>query len=172
MNYFSDEKDWQWLVENGFDWDTIIPLYYPNFPTEDGFNNKEEVLEFIKELLTQTGSWAGSKVLERAAKLDINGAGKVIDGKAVPGEELQAFYNEATELQAFGLPIPTEYGGLGLPVGSLMVLLAQLARSCMSSCTQLAFYTSIADMVHRFCDEQTSMRIIPQIMEGKLSGSM
>ncbi|EQC44281.1 acyl-CoA dehydrogenase family protein [Bacteriovorax sp. Seq25_V] len=172
MNYFSDEKDWQWLVENGFDWDTIIPLYYPSFPTEDGFNSKEEVLDFIKELLTQTGSWAGSAVLDRAAKLDINGAGRVVDGRAIPGEELQAFYNEATELQAFGLPIPTEYGGLGLPVGSLMVLLAQLARSCMSSCTQLAFYTSIADMVHRFCDEETSMRLIPQIMEGKLSGSM
>ena len=36
MNYFSDEKEWQWLFENGIDWESILPHYYPNFPTEDG----------------------------------------------------------------------------------------------------------------------------------------
>lgn len=140
MNYFSDEKEWVWLLENAFDWDNIIPLYYPTFPTEDGFNNKEEILSFIKELLTQTGSWASSSVLERAQKLDIVGAGEVVDGKTIPSEELSAFYREASELQAFGIPIATEFGGLGLPCASLMILLTQLSRSCMASCTQLAFF--------------------------------
>lgn len=172
MNYFSDEKEWVWLLENAFDWDNIIPLYYPTFPTEDGFNNKEEILSFIKELLTQTGSWASSSVLERAQKLDIVGAGEVVDGKTIPSEELSAFYREASELQAFGIPIATEFGGLGLPCASLMILLTQLSRSCMASCTQLAFFTSIADMIHRFCDHETAMRLIPKIVAGEISGSM
>lgn len=172
MNYFSDEKEWLWLVDNGFDWDKIIPLYYPTFPTQDGFNSKEEVISFMKELLTQTGNWTSTSVLERAANLDLNGAGKVVNGKTIPGAELSEFYKEATELQAFGLPISTDFGGLGLPVGSLMILLCQLSRSCLASCTQLAFFTSIADMVHRFCDEQTAHRLIPKIVAGEISGSM
>lgn len=172
MNYFSDEKEWLWLVDNGFDWDTILPLYYPSYPTADGFNSKEEVIQFIKELLTQTGKWSSENVLARASDLDLNGAGKVENGKTIPGPELAAFYKEASELQAFGIPLPSEYGGLGLPCASLMILLCQLSRSCLSSCTQLAFFTSIADMVHRFCDEETSHRLIPKIIAGEISGSM
>lgn len=172
MNYFSDEKEWQWLFDNAIDWDNIIPLYYPNFPTEDGFESKEEVISFIREILEQTGSWAATSVLENAQKIDIEGAGKVLDGKTVPGEALSKFYKEATELQAFGLPISTEYGGLGLPSPTLMVLMGQLSRSCLGQCTQLGFFTSIADMVHRFCDEDDRKRIIPKIVQGELSGSM
>jgi len=172
MNYFSEENEWQWLINHGVDWDRIIPLYYPKFPTEDGFQNQEEVVDFIKELLTQTGDWASKAVLDRAAALDKKGAGTIQDGRTIPSEELSAFYKEAAELQVFGLPIPQELGGLGLPTGPLMVVLSQLARSCMSSCTQYAFFTSMADMVHRFCDEQTQQRIIPQICAGTLSGSM
>lgn len=172
MNYFSDEKEWLWLVDNGFDWDTILPLYYPSYPTADGFNSKEEVIQFIKELLTQTGKWSSENVLARASDLDLNGAGMVKNGKTIPGPELAAFYKEASELQAFGIPLPSEYGGLGLPCASLMILLCQLSRSCLSSCTQLAFFTSIADMVHRFCDDETSHRLIPKIIAGEISGSM
>ena len=29
MNYFSDEKEWQWMFDNAIDWDRIIPLFYP-----------------------------------------------------------------------------------------------------------------------------------------------
>lgn len=172
MNYFSDEKEWQWMFDHGINWDKIIPLFYPSFPTEDGIESREELIAFLKELLTQTGEWAGTSVLAKAQKIDIEGAGKVIDGKTIPGETLSKFYQEATELGAFGLPLPAKFGGMGLPSLSLMILLGQLSRSCLAQCTQLAFFTSIADMVHRFCDKEDQDRIIPQIVEGKLSGSM
>lgn len=172
MNYFSDEKEWNWMLRNAVDWKTIIPLYYNKFPTEDGFNNQEEVISFIEELMTQTGSWAADAVYNRAEAIDVNGAGVVKDGRTIPGPELSAFYQEATELGAFGLCVPTEFGGMGLPAVALMILLEQLSRACNSQCTQLAFFTSIADMVHRFCDHETAERLIPKIVAGELSGSM
>ena len=172
MNYFSDEKEWQWMFDNAIDWDRIIPLFYPSFPTEDGFESQEEIISFLKELLTQTGSWAATSVLDKAQRIDEEGAGIVKDGKTIPGEALSEFYKEATELAAFGLPIPQKFGGLGLPSLSLMILLGQLSRSCLAQCTQLAFFTSIADMVLRFCEEEDQERIIPKIVAGELSGSM
>ncbi|MDD0852894.1 acyl-CoA dehydrogenase family protein [Halobacteriovorax sp. GB3] len=172
MNYFDNEKEWLWLFENGIDWDAIINLYYPSFPTEDGLENKEEVLDFFKELLTSTGHWAATSVAERSMKLDEQGPGSIENGRTIPGEALSELYKEASELQVFGLPLPRKFGGLETPSVLLMILLEQLSRACLSSSTQVAFFTSIAEMVHRYTDEETAMRIVPKIIEGKLSGSM
>ncbi|WP_127716152.1 acyl-CoA dehydrogenase family protein [Halobacteriovorax sp. HLS] len=172
MNYYSDEKDWQWLFRNAMDWDKILPLYYPSFPTEDGFNNKEEVIDFLEEILINTGAWTGTSVTDRAAALDRDGAGTVVDGRTIPGEHLQALYKEAIELEMIGLPFPQELGGMGAPTSLLLIVLAQLSRACLGSSTQLAFFTSIGEMIHRFCDHDTAHRLVPKIARGEISGSM
>ncbi|OUR94113.1 hypothetical protein A9Q84_17535 [Halobacteriovorax marinus] len=172
MNYYSDEKDWKWLFRNGLDWDTIIPLYYESFPTEDGFNSKEEVIDFLEEILISTGEWAGTKVADRAHLLDVEGAGVVKDGKTFPGPHLQALYKEAAELEMIGLPFPAKLGGMETPTSILLIVLEQLSRACLSSSTQMAFFTSIGEMIHRFCDEETAERLIPKIARAEISGSM
>ncbi len=172
MNYFSDVSEWQWLFKNAIDWDTIIPLYYPSFPTEDGFQNKEEVISFLEEILVNTGDWAGGPVTDRAAEFDELGAGTVVDGITIPSEPMKALYKEATELQAFSLPFPVELGGLATPTTVMLILLEQLARADVGASTQMAFFTSIGEMLHRFCDEETAKRLVPQIAAGEISGSM
>jgi len=172
VNYFSDVSEWKWLFKNAVDWDTIIPLYYPKFPTEDGFQNKEEVISFLEEILTSTGEWTGGAVTDRAAKFDEVGAGEVVDGRTIPSEPMQALYREATELQIFGLPFPAELGGMAAPTTILLILLEQLARADVGASTQMAFFTSIGEMIHRFCDEETSQRLVPKIAAGEISGSM
>lgn len=172
LNYFSDDSEYQWLFKNAIDWDKVLPLYYPTYPTEDGLNSKEEVLQFLSELLSNTGSWACQKVQARAASLDINGAGTVVDGKTFPGKELTELYSEAKELELIGLLMPREFGGLQVPSPMQFIVLAQLARACVASSTQIAFFSSIAEMVHRYCDHETAKRIVPQIMKMELSGSM
>lgn len=172
MNYYADESEWKWLFKNAIDWDRIIPLYYPEFPTADGFNNKEEVIGFIEELITATGDWAGTSVASRARALDENGAGTVEDGWTKPGPELTEFYNEAKELSVFGLSAPVEYGGMGVPAIAGLLAFAQVNRACISSATQLGFYTSIIDMIERFCDKEDRDRLIPKIVAGEMSGSM
>jgi alkylation response protein AidB-like acyl-CoA dehydrogenase len=172
VNYFSDESEWQWLFKNGIDWDSIINLYYPSFPTEDGFENKEEVIDFLKELLTQTGEWAGTSIKEIGELLNKDGAGTVKDGRTVPGPHLERLYKEARELSVYGLPLPREFGGLETPVSIYMIFLGQLSRSCLSSSSQLAFFTSMGEMIYRYCDEETKQRLIPKVIAGELSGSM
>ena len=172
MNYFSDEKEWTWLFKNGMDWETIIPLYYNSFPTEDGLNSKEEVLQFFEELMDTTGNWCGTSVADRAGKLDDDGAGTISNGKTIPSEALAQLYQEAKELQLYGISLPTKYGGMGVPASLHMIVLGQLSRACVASSTQLAFFTSIGEMVHRFCDEETANRLVPMIVAGDISGSM
>lgn len=170
MSFFS--KEHENLLRNSMNWDVIIPLYYKEFPTADGFNNKEEVIDFFVELLTATGDWAGTAVKDRARELDKTGSGKIVDGDTIPSEPLQQLYNEALDLSVFGLSVDSQYGGMGVPISVSMLAFTQLNRACISSATQIGFYTSIADMVERFCDEEDRARLIPKIVSGELSGSM
>lgn len=172
MNYYSDESEWKWLFNNAVNWDQIIPLFYPEFPTEDGLTSKEELLSFFEEILSTTGAWAGSAILERAPILDKSGPGEVVDGRTIPNETLKKTYAEALEMDLFGLSLPRKYGGMGIPQIVHFIISGQLARSCVGQATQLAFYTSIAEMINRFCTEEQKEKYIPQILQGKLSGSM
>jgi alkylation response protein AidB-like acyl-CoA dehydrogenase len=172
MNYYSDSSEWKWLFDNAIDWNKIIPLYYPEFPTADGFNNKEEVIQFIEEMITATGEWTAGPVAARARQLDEEGAGEVKDGKTIPGPALTEFYNEAKELQIIGLAGPTEFGGLGAPAIAGLMAFTQMNRACISSATQLGFYTSMIDMVERFCDAEDKARLLPKLIAGEISGSM
>ncbi len=163
-NFYSDESEWKWLFHNAIDWDKILPLYYPEYPTADGFNNKEEVLQFIEELVTATGEWCGTSVKDRARRLDEQGAGEVKDGKTIPGEALQEFYNEAQELALSGVAADQKFGGMGAPVITGLISFAQMNRACLSSATQFGFYTSIIDMIERFCPKKIKKDLFQKLL--------
>lgn len=173
MNYYQDAPEWKYLFRNAIDWDTILPLYYPTYPTANGFNNKEELLAFFEQILEATGKWSGETLKERAKELDEVGCAKALpDGSVELFEPIKKTYAEAKQLEVFGACVDEKYGGLGLPIAVGMFLFEQTARACISTSTQIGFYTSIADMIERFCDEETKTRLLPQIIRGEISGSM
>ncbi|MGB0452123.1 MAG: acyl-CoA dehydrogenase family protein [Bacteriovoracaceae bacterium] len=169
---YSEDQSWKWLIEKGIDWDKIIPLYYPSFPTEDGIESKEELIQFFHELLSSTSDWAEGPLKERASLLDEHGAGEVKDGKTYPNEHLKAFYKDCAELGVFGLPFPRNCGGLHAPASLSLVIMGQIAKYCVASSTQFAFFASIGDMVYRFLDEEEAKETLPKIASGEISGSM
>lgn len=172
MNYFTDSKEWQWMFDNALDWDKILPLYYPNYPTEDGLESADEVKSFLKEILGGVGEWAATSVKEIGAQLDHEGAGTVKDGRTHAGPALSRMLNEAKELQVYGITLPQKYGGLGLPNSVYMMSQNLLSRSCMCTSTLLGFYTSLGEMLLRYCDEKEAEEYIPKIIQGEISGSM
>ncbi len=172
-NFYADSSEWKYLFHHAIDWDRIVPLYYSAFPTPEGFKNKEEVLAFYEEVLTNTGKWSAETVFPRARELDQVGGGRLTEkGTVEISEPLQKTYREATEMGLHGLAVPAAFGGLGMPVAAGLVAFTQLTRACLSTSTQLGFFTSIADMIERFCDAETQNRLIPRIVAGELSGSM
>jgi len=172
MNFYSDEQEWQWLFKSAINWKTIIPLYFPVFPTEEGLKSPEEVIGFLEELLNQTGEWTANAVSNRAKEMDKHHAGHVENGNTIPNEYLSALYKECIELGIFGMSVPKKYGGMELPFSINLTLFAQISRACLSSCTQIAFFTSIADMLDRFGPVVFKDKYIPQIIKGEISGAM
>lgn len=172
QNYYLDDSEWQYHFKNTIDWKTIIPLYYPNFPTAEGFNTPEELIEFFEQTVTASGEWLAQKVFPRARELDKVGGGTLKDGEVIISEPLKKSYTEAVELGVIGACVPTEFGGMGMPIAVGMMMFEQASRACLATCTQICFFTSMADMLERFCDQETQKRLIPKIVAGEMSGSM
>ncbi|MBI2519600.1 MAG: acyl-CoA/acyl-ACP dehydrogenase [Bdellovibrio sp.] len=172
MNYYSDNKEWQWLFKNALHWEKILPLYYPTYPTEDGHKGPAEIKQFLEELLSTTGDWCANVIEPRAQQLDLEGAGRIENGKTIPGPILTQLYKEASEMGAFGLTLPKKYGGMDVPISSGLLMLGQLGRACMASSVQVAFFSCVAEMIHRFGDKADQDNYIPRIIRGEISGSM
>ncbi len=173
MNYYSDETEWKWLFRNAINWDKILPLYYPSYPTEDGLNNKEEVIDFLEELESNVGSWCGTSVAEMAEAFDREGAGHVDEqGRTIPNEILQKLYREAAELGVTALNLPREWGGMETPNSLHIINLGFLSRAYIGACAQLSFFNAIADMIYRYCTDDFKAKYIPKIMAAESSGAM
>jgi alkylation response protein AidB-like acyl-CoA dehydrogenase len=173
MNYYSDAPEWKYLFNHAIAWDEILPLYYPSFPTSSGFKNREELIAFFEQILETTGKWAGETLRERAKTLDETGCATLNgDGSVTLHEPMKNTYLEAKGLELFGATLKESYGGMGLPLAVGMFAFEQIARACVSTSTQLGFFTSMADMLERFADVETRDRLIPKIIRGEISGSM
>lgn len=172
MNSYTDSTEWKYLFKNALDWDTILPLYFKEYPTQDGYKNKEELINFYEELLSTVADWSTNQLAPRAKILDKQGAGILKDGRTYPGEALSQSYKEALELGFFGLFTEPHYGGQGIPVIMGSMMFTHIFKACIPTGTQISFYTSIADMIERFCEPEDKERLLPQFLEGKLSGAM
>lgn len=172
MNFYSDSDEWKFLFRNAIDWDTIIPLYKKEFPTSEGFKDKEELIAFYEDLLTQTGKWTAETLAPRAAELDRVGGARLVDGCVEITEPLQKTYKEATDLDLLGLSVDPRYGGMGAPIVLGLAVFGQIARACFSTTCQVGFFTSIADMMEHYAPQDLKDKFIPKIIQGKISGSM
>ena len=62
----------------------IMPLYYPNFPTEDDMKNPEEVKAFLEEMPQRLENGA-QKVWQPEQKSLTEQEHEVVDGKTILG---------------------------------------------------------------------------------------
>jgi alkylation response protein AidB-like acyl-CoA dehydrogenase len=75
-------------------------------------------------------------------------------------------------MDIYGLAIDPKFGGMGVPVSVGLLAFEQLCRACVSTSTQIGFFSSIADMIERFCEPEIQNKYIPMIKRGEISGSM
>ncbi|MBT3980237.1 MAG: hypothetical protein HOE90_02725 [Bacteriovoracaceae bacterium] len=172
MNFYLDSSEWKWLYKNAIDWDKIIPLYHPQFPTEDGFNSADELIDYFEDVLAATGKWGAEAIAPRAKVLDAQGGGVVVDGETKFNAPLNELYREAKELKFHSLSVEQEYGGMGLPSVIGFMAFGHVCRGCQASAAQITFFGTIADMIARFASEEWKEKLIPRIASGEISGSM
>ncbi len=154
--------------QNALLFKNLYDLYQKDHPEL----SEGEFLNLFHEILKNLSDWTKNQVRARAKELDSQGAGILQDHKTVPNKFLKAFYEEAANLGLLGLSASKSLGGMGLPLSLSFMGFALVAKECLSSSAQLGFFLSMIDMVKQFCSLEDQEELIPQIIQGQLSGCM
>jgi len=141
-NYYTDNEDLRWHLNNTVDWDTLVPLYEREFTLEDGPDTLEEAKENYVDIISMVGEFVAKEVATRAEALDQTG-NKLVDGEVVHPKEMNEIIEQLGEMGMFGLNLPRELGGLNVPFALYFAICEVIARADCGTMTTFGFFGGI-----------------------------
>lgn len=141
-NYYSDNDDLRWHLNNSIDWEGLVKLYERDYTLEGGPDSLAEAKEFYIEILDQIGAFVANEIAPRATALDAKG-NKLVDGEVVPPSEMEEIFSQLGEMGMFGLTLPREFGGLNVPFALYFALCEVFSRADCGTMTHFGFFGGI-----------------------------
>jgi alkylation response protein AidB-like acyl-CoA dehydrogenase len=165
MNFFLDDPGLVATFDRGIDWAPLVAT------AEGPDADVAETVATWREILALAGRYIGTEVAARAREVDELGV--VRDGGRIEmNEPLKANLKGLADLGLIALPLPREYGGMGLPFTLSAFVIEMLARACPSTMVQFAFYTAPAAMIVRYGTEEQKQRYVPRLARGEIIGAV
>ncbi len=124
-------------------------------PADAQYDLTPEQIEF-RDTIRQM---ARERVAPRAAE---------IDAKSEYPWDLRKLF---AELDLFGLPFETEYGGTGTGTLMLNVAIEEIAKACASSALMLAVHELSTLPIKLFGSDELKQRILPRCATGEITGA-
>lgn len=141
-NFYTDNDDLMFYVDQYVDWQELVELVELNYTTKDAPKNWEEALEYYREVLNLVGEFVANEVAPRAKKIDSEGVHMDADGKVIGGDSHQKIFDQVDEMGMYGLSVPRELGGMNLPVIVYFIVNELFARGDVSTMTHFAFHAA------------------------------
>ncbi|MFC1851404.1 acyl-CoA dehydrogenase family protein [candidate division CSSED10-310 bacterium] len=143
VNFFSDNKDLQYYVEKGLDWEPLIRLTEYENKAVGGFESNAEALEFYSDILDLVGKLAANEIAPIASKID---KGELIleKGEVTLPAVLQELFDNIKELGLHGMCVPRELGGMNCPLILYYISSELIARGDVSVMAHYGFHGGIA----------------------------
>jgi alkylation response protein AidB-like acyl-CoA dehydrogenase len=130
-NFYSDNDDWLFYVNQYIDWKELVELVELNFTAKEAPKTWDEALESYREILELVGEFVANEVAPRARQIDAQGM-QLKDGVVEGGEAHQAIFAQLDEMGMYGLSVPRELGGMNLPVLVYFIVNELFARGDVS----------------------------------------
>jgi len=165
MNFFLDDPQLVATFDRGVPWDRVVSI------AEGPDTDVAQTVATWREILAIAGRFIGTEVASRAREVDKLGVIRE-GGHIEMSEPLKANLKGLAELGLIGLPLPREYGGMGLPFTLSAFVIEMLARACPSTMVQFAFYTAPAAMIVRYGTEEQKQRYVPRLARGEIIGAV
>jgi len=171
-NFYTDNKDLKFIVEQMLDWSAIIEGR-EDFNSEDClYENAEEAFATYKELLEDPiGEMAANKFAARAEEVDSTGC-KCVDGEVIFPEGLKRNLKDLCDAQVMGLTIPMEYGGLGMPETAYAAAIEMVSQADASLMNFFGLQGGIAETISKFASDALKEKYLPLMSSGEYTGAM
>jgi len=165
-NYYDDNADLKFYVENAIDWDPIVAAVERDFKSEDGFKSVEEAKEFYVEVLNMIGRFVAEEITPRAAEVD-RAHSEIIDGEVKMPEAMNEIFAQMGELGLHSLGQPREIGGMNTPIMVYMLASELIARGDVSMMTHFGFHGGIALVLLMYSMLEGTTEFDPETFEIK-----
>ncbi|GMV40310.1 MAG: acyl-CoA dehydrogenase [Myxococcales bacterium] len=142
-NFFKDNEDLRYYVEEGIDWAPLVELTEWGFRSPDGFKSTEEAVQFYREVMEMVGELAAEEVAPRSAAIDRQGM-RLADGQATHPPEFDAIFKKIKDIGLHALTLPRELGGMNAPMVVYMLNSELLGRADVSVMAHHGFHGGIA----------------------------
>ncbi len=157
-NFFQDNEDLQFYVNQELSWDHLVKLVEPVLPTPDGPQNVAEAQEGYIDMMNVVGQFVAERIVPHVAKIDQQGL-VLKDGKVTFPPELQSIMDQIAELGLHGMCLPRDLGGLNSPAMVYFIVSEMLARGDVSIMTHVGFHSAIATAMLLFSVDEGSATI-------------
>ncbi|MDH3534360.1 MAG: acyl-CoA dehydrogenase family protein [Gammaproteobacteria bacterium] len=142
-NFYLDNEDLRFQVEQAFDWSELVALYERDFTDPDGFKTVDEAVEFYRDVLEIVGKFVAIEVAPVARKLDDHHP-KLVDGEVVVPDEAIKIFEGLRDMGLYGLNLPRSLGGLNAPFTIYFVISEILGRADPALVGHYGFHVGIA----------------------------
>ena len=131
---------------------------------------EEEIIKHILDLSNDLVERTNLK--EQAKKFDIEGPRIGEDGWAKLPQGNEEVYREFGNAGLYGIFVPEEYGGSGLPYTLYTGFTEIVSRACASTGLGVAVIGSVLDILLTYGNEEQKAKYIPDLASGKKIGSV
>ena len=160
-NFYRDNKDLQFTMEQMIDWDKIISLKEEIGSEDCPYESAEEAKATYLEMLNDPiGELAGQRIAPRAEEVDTIGC-QLRDGEVVFPEGLQRNLKDLADAQLMGLTIPGRYGGLNFSETFYTAAIEMISRADASLMNFFGLQGGIAETIAQFGSDELKERYLP-----------
>ncbi|MEC9465233.1 MAG: acyl-CoA dehydrogenase family protein [Myxococcota bacterium] len=142
-NFFQDNEDLQFYVDQYLDWAPLVDLCENGMTLRDGFRTSDEAVEFYRDVLNMIGEFSGDEIAPRGQELDETPL-KLENGEVIGSEAFEHIFSQMKELGLHGLTLPRDVGGMNAPLLVYMLAGEMIARGDVSVMTHFSFHGGMA----------------------------
>ena len=142
-NFYLDNDDLRFHVEQAFDWSELVALYERDFTDPEGFKTVDEAVEFYRDVLDLVGKFVATEVAPVVHKLDDDHP-RLVDGEVVVPDEATKIFDGFRDMGLYGLNLPRSLGGLNAPITTYLVINEMLGRADTALVSHYGMHVGIA----------------------------
>jgi alkylation response protein AidB-like acyl-CoA dehydrogenase len=172
LNYYLDNPDLKFLMEEMVDWKAIISLKESIGAEDCPYSTPEEAMSTYIEMMNDPiGKLAAERIAPRAVEVDEIGC-QYKDGQVIFPEGLKRNLKDLCDAQLMGLTIPTKYGGLNFSETFYTAAIEIVSRADASLMNFFGLQGGIAETIAHFASEELRDKYLPGMATGELTGAM
>lgn len=181
-NYYEDNEDLQFFVEDVVDWQQIVPLKERDFAdaqeyqkTQDSMlefapEDTDQTIDTYRDLLNVYGEFMGKEIAPVVQDMEHEGL-RVEDGVVqfpkIEREKFQLFKDAGV----VGYAMPRKYGGLNVPRTVEAMINEIMARAEPGFGITMGCF-NLGEVINMFGDQEMKNKYVPKICSGEMIAAM